>query len=211
MPEIVPLFVTVTVLPFLRTAHPAAPVRPGFVFSKLVVVVPVATAPSAPEAAAPPPTPPAPDDLAPPEPPPPAPPPLTVPLFPALTPAPPVPLGAPEQWTEWQQGVIDTVGPTLPEGLGSPRPNASKEGVRWVSNGRSGFGRGDGVRIDRGNPNSSWPSQRVDHVRVTSGGRVIGRDGRPIEPTAQNPNPSATPEAHIPRTEYQNWRTWNSP
>jgi hypothetical protein len=60
------------------------------------------------------------------------------------------------------------------------------------------------TRIDRGNPNAKFPSQRIDHVIVRKDGKVIGRDGRPINGSIRaNPN-----DAHIPLIEWANWETW---
>ncbi|MEU7305345.1 hypothetical protein, partial [Streptomyces sp. NPDC007206] len=66
----------------------------------------------------------------------------------------------------------------------------------------------DSVRIDMGNPLSKWESQRVDHVVINSGGRIIGRDGKPISQDGILSDPEA---AHIPLSEWQTWRTWNAP
>ena len=63
------------------------------------------------------------------------------------------------------------------------------------------------MRIDKGNPGSEYESQKVDHVIVRSGGRVLGRDGQPVEGSiVQNHG-----DAHIPLSEWLKWRKWNSP
>jgi RHS repeat-associated protein len=77
-------------------------------------------------------------------------------------------------------------------------PNKKGEGRRF----EDPDNKGNRVRVDKGNPDHELPSQRVDHVRVDRDGRVIGRDGKPIEPTPENPQPSKTEEAHIP------WKDW---
>lgn len=83
---------------------------------------------------------------------------------------------------------------------GDPRRN--KPGIRWEDPNDPG----NGVRVDKGDPNSSNPSQRVDHVVVRSGGRILGPDGEPINgPLNQNP------QAHIPVEDYVRWITWNAP
>jgi len=67
--------------------------------------------------------------------------------------------------------------------------------------------KGNGIRIDQGNVNSPQPSQQVDHVVIRSNGRVIGRNGKPINGSIKDdPN-----NAHIPLTEWMEWRTWNTP
>lgn len=43
---------------------------------------------------------------------------------------------------------------------------------------------------------------------INSDGKVLGRDGKPI---VDSPNPSKTEEAHIPLTDWLNWRKWNRP
>ncbi|MFI0262549.1 pre-toxin TG domain-containing protein [Streptomyces sp. NPDC017056] len=74
-------------------------------------------------------------------------------------------------------------------------------GYRWNN------GKGDGVRIDKGNPNNSQVIQQVDHVVINSGGKVIGRDGKPISGSIKD-NPD---DAHIPLSEWVKWREWNKP
>lgn len=58
------------------------------------------------------------------------------------------------------------------------------------------------VRVDRGNPDHKLPSQRSDHVVEQRNGKTVDGDGKPIEPTAENPRPTRTPEVHIP------WKDW---
>ncbi|MEV0700015.1 putative T7SS-secreted protein [Saccharopolyspora sp. NPDC050389] len=83
--------------------------------------------------------------------------------------------------------------------------SATKKGVgqRWQDPNDPG----NGVRIDQGNPNNSQPTQQVDHVIVREHGKVIGRDGEPISGSVkQNPE-----EAHIPLSEWKQWKSWNHP
>ncbi|MFF2809615.1 pre-toxin TG domain-containing protein [Streptomyces sp. NPDC058000] len=47
-------------------------------------------------------------------------------------------------------------------------------GYRWND------AKGNGIRIDKGNLNNSQPYQQVDHVVINSGGKVLGRDGKPL-------------------------------
>jgi RHS repeat-associated protein len=93
----------------------------------------------------------------------------------------------------------------IPADWGPGVPNKKKVGTRWQRPGSKG---GDSVRIDQGDPSSAFPSQRVDHVRINSGGKVIGPDGKPI---AGVPSPKDTAEAHIPLSEWIKWRNWDSP
>ncbi|MCX4825999.1 polymorphic toxin-type HINT domain-containing protein [Streptomyces sp. NBC_01142] len=84
------------------------------------------------------------------------------------------------------------------------RKNANKQGFVW----RAPKGQ-DSVRIDRGDPNSQWGTQQVDHVVINSGGRVVGRGGELLPPNARIQDYPA--EAHIPLSEWQTWRSWNAP
>ncbi len=67
--------------------------------------------------------------------------------------------------------------------------------------------KGDGIRIDKGNLNNSQIYQQVDHVVVNSGGKVIGRDGKPISGSIKQ----NAYEAHIPLTDWLKWKEWNRP
>ncbi|MCB0668851.1 MAG: hypothetical protein KDC80_23670 [Saprospiraceae bacterium] len=82
---------------------------------------------------------------------------------------------------------------------------ANKKGVgtRW----QDPKNPGNGVRIDQGNPKHSLPSQQVDHVIVRRNGQVIGRDGNPIQSSIKD----SAEQTHIPLSEYQNWKSWDSP
>lgn len=102
---------------------------------------------------------------------------------------------------EWK--VPDEATSKIPSEWGDGVPNKKGEGQRW----EDPENQGNGVRIDKGNPNNSQPSQQVDHVVVRDNGRVIGRDGRPIEGSIRD-NAS---QAHIPLSEWLNWSSWNSP
>lgn len=74
-------------------------------------------------------------------------------------------------------------------------------GYRWND------GKGNGVRIDQGDKNNSQVYQQVDHVVINSGGKVIGRDGKPISGSIKQ-NARA---AHIPLDEWLKWKAWNKP
>jgi filamentous hemagglutinin len=83
-------------------------------------------------------------------------------------------------------------------------PNKKKIGYRWQDPANP---KGNGVRIDKGDPNSPFPSQQVDHVIVRSNGKVLGRDGKPI---GGDGSIQGDPEnAHIPLSEYKDWSKWN--
>ncbi|MEL7306306.1 MAG: hypothetical protein AAGJ56_10815 [Myxococcota bacterium] len=88
----------------------------------------------------------------------------------------------------------------IPGAWGPPIPNKKGIGMRW-------FGpKGDSIRIDKGVPSSPFPSQRVDHVVINRGGRPIGPDGSPI------PGPLKDhPEAHIPLSQWLEWKSWFAP
>ncbi|GAA0553991.1 WXG100 family type VII secretion target [Actinomadura livida] len=79
----------------------------------------------------------------------------------------------------------------------------SKPGWRW----RDPNNPNNGIRIDKGDPNSPWPSQRVDHVVINSNGKILDRYGNPIKA----PKPTKTPEAHIPLDEWLKWSGWSHP
>ncbi len=92
-------------------------------------------------------------------------------------------------------------GPGIPNRKAKKRP--AKAGLRWFDPDEDQ----NGVRIDRGNPDSRYPSQQVDHVIVNFGGRIIGRDGNPIKGSIRdNYN-----DAHIPLSEYRTWKHWFKP
>lgn len=113
-------------------------------------------------------------------------------------PVPPATADAPE----W---IPPEVRALVPPEWGDGEPTKKGEGRRWTDP----ENKGNGVRIDRGNPDNSQPTQQQDHVVVNSGGKVIGRDGRPLPPPGRvKDHPE---QAHIPLPEYQGWRTWNKP
>ena len=94
-------------------------------------------------------------------------------------------------------------GEKIPGKWGPGRSNNKGEGSRW----QDPQNPGNGVRIDRGNPNNSQPSQQVDHVVVRSDGRIIGRDGKPIK----GPLKDNYETGHIPLDEWLTWTTWYKP
>ena len=91
-----------------------------------------------------------------------------------------------------------------PEVRGKGVPNQKKEGMRWELPGKRSQ---NGVRVDKGDPTSGWPSQRVDHVVIIRNGRRIDRDGKDVVG-----DPMRHPERwHIPLKEWLKWPKWNSP
>jgi RHS repeat-associated protein len=95
-------------------------------------------------------------------------------------------------------------GGKLPSEWGDPLPTKKGIGFRWLDPENP---RGNGVRIDQGDPNSPWPSQQVPHVVVRSDGKVIGRDGKPINGSIDQD----AENAHIPLSEWKTWSSWNAP
>lgn len=91
----------------------------------------------------------------------------------------------------------------IPKNWGDGVPNRKPGGFRW----QDPNDQGNGVRIDRGNPNNSQTVQQVDHVVVRVRGNVIGRDGQPIVGSIK----ANYEQSHIPVSEYVNWKSWNSP
>jgi hypothetical protein len=82
--------------------------------------------------------------------------------------------------------------------------NKKKVGSRWFDPANP---KANGVRIDQGTPGHPLVSQQVDHVIVRRNGQLIGRDGQPIMGNiADN-----AANAHIPLSEYLNWRNWYAP
>ena len=92
----------------------------------------------------------------------------------------------------------------FPESWGRGLENSKGTGRRWFDPANES---GTGVRIDKGDPNSGNPSQHQDHVVVRRDGKVIGRDGKPIQGSIEN----NAENAHIPLSEYRNWTRWDSP
>ncbi|WP_265577720.1 VENN motif pre-toxin domain-containing protein [Pseudomonas protegens] len=82
-------------------------------------------------------------------------------------------------------------------------PNKKGTGFRW----QDPQNKGNGVRVDKGEPHISQPTQQVDHVIVRSNGQVIGRDGKPVIGSIKD----HAEQVHIPLSEYKKWKTWNSP
>lgn len=91
----------------------------------------------------------------------------------------------------------------VPSTWGDGTPNTKGVGQKWVDPQNPG----NRVRIDQGNPQNSQLTQQIDHVQVNSGGRVIGRDGNPIEGTVKD----NYEQAHVPLDDWLRWQDWNRP
>jgi hypothetical protein len=105
--------------------------------------------------------------------------------------------GTPSQ--AWE---ISELSKKVPKEWGDGQSNRKGIGHRWVDP----RDEGNGIRVGQGNPNSRL-AQRVDHVIVRKGGKVIGRDGKPIMGSIED-NAS---NAHIPLEEWLRWSKWNTP
>jgi len=111
----------------------------------------------------------------------------------------------PQQQTQSRPGftIAPDIDSKIPQNWGPGRPTRTEGGWRWGDPRNPN----NSVRMDPGRPDSGWPTQRQDHVVVNSNGRVIGRDGNPIQGTiAQNYD-----QAHIPLSEWRGWTSWNRP
>lgn len=106
---------------------------------------------------------------------------------------------AASEWPALRQGAA-----RVPSEWGEGRQNRKKRspGFRW----EDPQDPGNGIRIDKGNPGAEYPSQRVDHVVVRRGGRILGQDGAPIQGALK-----AHPEGHIPLDEWMTWKDWDRP
>jgi len=99
-------------------------------------------------------------------------------------------------------GALERGAARVPSAWGDGVANSKGVGTRWVDPAN----KGNGIRIDEGNPGSSFPSQQVDHVVVRHNGRVIGPDGQPITGSL-----SDNPGAHIPLSDWLKWSSWYAP
>jgi hypothetical protein len=91
----------------------------------------------------------------------------------------------------------------VPASWGEGKANKKGVGRRW----QDPKNQGNGVRVDQGNPNHELPSQRVDHVIVRKDGKVVGRNGEPIEGSIKD-DPT---NAHIPMKDWEQWSSWDKP
>ena len=65
---------------------------------------------------------------------------------------------------------------------------------------------GNRVRVDKGNPESPFPAQQVDHVVIQCDGRTLMRDGSLLPPNSRIDEFPA--ETHIPFDEWLKWKNW---
>ncbi|MEV3925496.1 hypothetical protein [Actinomadura coerulea] len=91
----------------------------------------------------------------------------------------------------------------VPDKWGDGSPNKKGVGRRWTDP----ENRGNGIRIDEGDPNNPQPAQQVDHVVVRVNGKVIGRNGQPLEGSIKE----NWDQAHVPLSEWLKWDSWKSP
>jgi filamentous hemagglutinin family protein len=103
----------------------------------------------------------------------------------------------------WFGKGLEDLAKKIPSEWGPGIPTRKQLGIRWQNPNY----KGDGIRIDKGNPNSQFPSQRVDHVIIRKGGKVIGKDGKPIS----DPIKSDPTNSHIPFSEWIKWTNWFKP
>ena len=79
-------------------------------------------------------------------------------------------------------------------------------GIRFQDNMNAKYN----VRIMKGKPDAKWQSQRQDYVKITSNGRVLGKDGLEIKSGKDGVKyPKSHPDAHISLNEYKNWNEWD--
>jgi hypothetical protein len=97
----------------------------------------------------------------------------------------------------------DEASSKVPPQWGPGSPNNKGIGQRWEDPANPG----NGVRIDQGNPNHTLPSQQADHVIIRVDGKVIGRDGMPINGSIKE----NAEMAHIPLEEWLRWTSWSHP
>jgi hypothetical protein len=67
-------------------------------------------------------------------------------------------------------------------------------------------GKADNIRIMKADPKAPFDSQKVDYVKLTRGGQVIGRDGKPILESATIKSPASEENAHISLQEWIKWK-----
>jgi hypothetical protein len=108
------------------------------------------------------------------------------------------PAGSGKPQLPWDDPVVKE---KLPGEWGTGGPNKKGVGQRW----QDPKDPGSGVRIDKGDPSNPQPIQQGDHVVVRDHGKVIGRDGKPLEGSIKD----NAAQAHIPLSEWKTWRTWN--
>ncbi len=96
----------------------------------------------------------------------------------------------------------------IPSDLKIKQISRDGEGIRF----RDSDSGQESVRIMKGDINADNPSQKNDYVKITSGGKVIGKDGNVInDGPSKKQSPSYHPDAHIPKNQWVKWKQWNKP
>jgi hypothetical protein len=91
----------------------------------------------------------------------------------------------------------------VPSSWGHGRPGRKGTSWRWDDP----SDRGSRVRVDKGDPTSSQPSQRVHHVVIGHKGVIVGRDGNALPGRLKD-----FPElGHVPLHEWLTWSEWSKP
>jgi hypothetical protein len=103
---------------------------------------------------------------------------------------------------ELSQEVINKIPSNL---FGKAMLNTDNVGIKWIKDTKGQ----DVIRINKGDVGASFPSQRVDYVKIIHNGKVIGRDGNPIMGKENGLDPADNPRAHIPKDEWVKWNEWN--
>lgn len=95
----------------------------------------------------------------------------------------------------------------LPKELGVAKDADRGIGVRWHDKHGNLY-----LRIMEGRSDAPFVSQRDKYVHITSGGKVVLRDGTRVENTIKGGvKPSETEPAHIPYKEWIQWKEWDKP
>ena len=95
------------------------------------------------------------------------------------------------------QRIVGQVQSRIPKSLGKGKPSNKGNGWKWNSKKHD-------VRVQKGDPRSSYAAQRRDYVKIVADGKVIGRNGEVLAN-------AKGPRAHIPLSEWRTWTTWRSP
>ncbi|WP_426000744.1 RHS repeat-associated core domain-containing protein [Caulobacter sp. DWR1-3-2b1] len=102
--------------------------------------------------------------------------------------------------------VPDGVKDNIPSGWGDGKPT-DDGGWEWKVPGKAGKN-GDGVRWSPGNPNSKGENGRGPNVKVTSGGRRLDADGKPVTPSYPGEKTGQRDDTHIPEDRFKDWKKW---
>jgi hypothetical protein len=99
--------------------------------------------------------------------------------------------------------LVDAAIAKVPERWLPGAPIKNGIGTRWTDPENPG----NGIRIDRGDSAHSQITQQTDHVVIRYGGKVIGRDGQPIDGSIKENYENS----HIPLSEWLAWENWYAP